>query len=111
MYLTNLYPRPEFIRETEEVRYTFGSRVTAYLSVPDASAGMIGRMKYLWNCFSKTASVLDVRPITGAGHSCSLYIGEPPVPGNTPEHYEIRSDGRGVLLNAVSTKALMDGFT
>ncbi len=111
MYLTNLYPRPESVRETEDIRYTFGSRVTAYLSIPDASAGMIERMKYLWNCFSKTASVLDVRPIIGTGTSCSLYIGEPPVSARMPDHYEILADGRGVLVNAVSAKALMDGFT
>ena len=111
MYLTNLYPRPESIRENEDVRYTFGSRVTAYLTVPDLSADIIERMKYLWNCFSKTASVLDIRPLAAAGQTCSLYIGEPPVSGNAPEHYEILADGRGVLLNAVSAKALMDGFT
>ena len=49
MYLTNLYPRPESILETPDVRYTFGSRVTAYLTARDISADILGRMKMLWN--------------------------------------------------------------
>ncbi len=115
MYLTNLYPRPYSICETPDVRYTFGSRVTAYLTIPANTApnlsSMIGRMKYLWNCFAKTASTLDVRLLSSHDRSCRLCIGEPPALETMPVHYEIVADERGVMLSAADAKALMDSFT
>ncbi len=110
MYLTNLYPRPESILETPDVRYTFGSRVTAYLTADDISADVLGRMKTLWNNFAKTASELEIC-VLPAERGCSLRIGNVPEIGEIPEHYEITSDERGVLLTAADVKALMDGFT
>lgn len=114
MYLTNLYPRPESVLKTPDVRYSFGSRVTAYVTVPDASenrlSSMIERMKCLWNSFAKTASVLDVR-LLPAGQDCCLWIGEPPAMQKKHVHYEITADKQGVMLSAVDAKALMDGFT
>lgn len=110
MYLTNLYPRPESILETPDIRYTFGSCVTAYLTAPELSAGILERMKSLWHNFAKTASDLDIR-VVPADHGCSLRIGDLPETGGIPGHYEITADERGVLLTAADTKALLDGFT
>lgn len=115
MYLTNIYPRPNSIREASDVRYTFGNSVSAYLTVPDTcvepTSSMLERMKYLWSCFSKTASVLDIRLLPSGGKFLKLCIGEPPVPNSTPDYYEILSDRHGVVLTAVNGKALTDGFT
>ena len=112
MYLTNLYPKPESFRETENIRYTFGSRVTADLAVAgNSEPSLLERMKTLWYNFSKTASVLELRIGASLDGSFRLRIGEPAENGSVPEHYEIHSDERGVLLSAANEKALMDGFT
>lgn len=110
MYLTNLYPRPASFREAEDIRFTFGSRVTAYLTADDVSADLVGRLKSLWNNFAKTASELEIC-VLPSERGCSLRIGDLPETGEIPEHYAITAGERGVLLTAADTKALMDGFT
>ena len=50
MYLSHLYPKPKFIKEDEDNRFVFGSKLTA--KVNGLSADMAERAKYLWNRFS-----------------------------------------------------------
>ena len=116
MYLSNLYPKPEFIHETPDVRYSFGNRVNAHLVVPASDAAVLApvleRMKALWNNFCKTASTLDIQVELSSKKGCCFSIGTP-VSESTeiPAHYEILADERGILLTAVDTAALMNGFT
>ncbi len=115
MYLTNLYPKPLQIAESPKIRFSFGSRVAIYLAIPDTSpskvAHVVDRMKYLWNCFTRTASILDVRLVDSHDGTYRIYIGEPLEVPAKPKYYEILADEGGILLSACSFKALIDSFT
>ncbi len=116
MYLSNLYPKPEFLRETPDIRYSFGSCVTARLTVPESAAATLApvleRMKELWNNFCKTASTLDIQWNLSAKQGCCFAIGTPvSESAETSAHYEILADECGILLTAVDPDALMNGFT
>ncbi len=116
MYLSNLYPKPEFFCENSDVRYSFGSCVKAYLTVPtsasDTLSPVIERMKSLWYNFCKTASTLDIQLNLSSEQFCCFSVGTPVSESvEVPKHYEILADERGILLTAVNTEALINGFT
>ncbi len=116
MYLSNLYPKPEYFREISDVRYSFGSCVKASLTVPtsaaDTLAPVIERMKSLWYNFCKTASTLDIQLNLSSKQFCCFSVGTPvSESAEVPQHYAILADERSILLTAVNTEALINGFT
>ncbi|MBQ7930835.1 MAG: hypothetical protein IJ334_07475, partial [Clostridia bacterium] len=99
MYLSNLYPKPEFIHETPDVRYSFGNRVNAHLVVPASDAAVLApvleRMKVLWNNFCKTASTLEIQVEPSSKQGCRFALGTfAAESAEIPSHYEILADER-----------------
>lgn len=116
MYLSNLYPKPEFFHENSDVHYLFGNCVNVILTVPasgaDPLAPVLERMKSLWYNFCKTASTLDIQLNLSSGQGYYFSIGTPVTESvEVPAHYEILADERGILLTAVNADALVNGFT
>ncbi len=105
MYLSHLYPKPKFIKEDEDNRFVFGSKLTA--KVNGLSADMAERAKYLWNRFSFGACDLlleeggDNYTFT-AGNAKSCLKGD--------DTYSIIVTPEGVSVSGHDEKGLMDGI-
>ena len=113
MYLSQIYPKPKNFFETDSTPFSFGAAATLTLSRP-LPYEAIERMKALWHRFSFTASELTVlcRPDADGSDRFSATLGTPERKiEKTLSYYNLHSDQGGVVLHAVSEKALIDGFS
>ena len=108
MYLSNLFPTPKIVSESDDRRFNFGGAVTAAVNGLHTSGAE--RVRYLWRRFSCDACELTLNQGACAQNTFVFSVGATTADLQAGDSYALRVDEGGICVVGKDAAGLLDGI-